>query len=489
MRPRILMPFILSIVLLGCEDESELPSTENISIQFEEGQQAISEEDGSPITITLTLNKPSTTNGTVVLEIDETIQTRIQTTPAHVNGLLAIPFTKGASQLQLSVSAINNSLVDGDVIAKIRIKPSPLFNTGERAEFQLSLHDDDEAAPPSSIVNFAEQVETITENSTEAIAFTLQFSAPVTIDSKIMIAVESLNASAFVTNPFAEAGVITLSAPAGTTELSFTLNPLNNAEVTGHTAVTFSIQAVTGSLVKGSHGLRKLTIKDDELTGKLRGYENSGGNDSEKRLYEYDAKGRIAKVNWETYTGFTRTGTDTYFYDGQDRLIKINKFPGRDVHYIWNNGRIERAEVYQDAVLKEYATYAYDEAGNIAGVEPYHRQPDGSFKRGLFSVYLYFVDGNVYKAMLFQDVEGQEEPVLIRTRTYDQYLPNLATISMFEIIPGVKSQKNLAGRYREETTETDATYWLTYEFNADGSPVKRTASATGSTQTTVYHYY
>ena len=91
--------------------------------------------------------------------------------------------------------------------------------------------------------------------------------------------------------------------------------------------------------------------------------------------------------------------------------------------------------------------------------------------------------------MLFQDVEGQEEPVLIRTQTYDQYLPNLSTISMFEIIPGVKSQKNLAGRYREEATGVDATYWLTYELNADGSPAKRTASAAGNTQTTVYHYY
>jgi hypothetical protein len=489
MRPRILMPFMLSIILMSCEDETELPSAEKNSIQFEEGEQVISEGDGSPIFVTLTLNKPSTANGTVALQIDENTQTRIQTTPTHTNGLIAIPFAKGTSQLQFSVGAINNTEVDGDVIAKIRIKPSPLFNIGERAEFQINLHDDDVAAPLPSIANFAEQIETITENSAEVIAYTIQLSAPVAIESKVMITVESPNASAFVTNPLAEDGIITLPAPAGTTELSFTLSALNNAEVTGHTDVTLSIHSVTGSVVKGTHVSRKLTIKDDELVGKLRGYENSGGVDSEKRFYEYDAKGRISKVNWETYTGFARTGTDTYFYDEQDRLVKINKYPGRDVHYLWNNSRIERAEVYQDDVLKEYATYAYDEAGNIAGVEPYHRQLDGSFKRGLFSVYLYFVDGNVYKSMLFQDVEGQEEPVLIRTQTYDQYLPNLSTISMFEIIPGVKSQKNLAGRYREEATGVDATYWLTYELNADGFPAKRTASAAGNTQTTVYHYY
>jgi len=488
MKKHFLLALLATSILFGCEDESTPTSNEGISIQFDESNQVANEDDDTEITVTLTLNKAATATGTVTLQIDNTTQARVQTTPAHTSGQVVLPVVKGASQLQFSIKAVNNEVVDGDVVAKIQIKPSSFFTVGERHEFQLTVHDDDEA-PVYSTANFTAQIEAVLENSTTSTTYTIQLSEAVATDSKVTVSVTSLNTNSFVTNPAVENGKIILLAPVGTASLSFTLATLNNSEVNGHTEVSFAIISTAGSIVKGTQLLQNLTIKDDELVGKLRGYENNGGVDSEKRFYEYDAKGRISKINWETYTGFTRTGTDTYFYDDEDRLVKINKSPGRDIHYLWSNGRIERAELYQDGVLKDYSNYAYDEAENLAGVDPYHRQQDGSFKRGMFSVYLYFVDGNVYKSLLYQDVAGQEEPVLIRTRTYDQYLPALAPVSMVEIVPGVKSQKNLAGRYREETLETDATYWLTYEMNEEGLPVKRTASSTGNTQTTVYHYY
>lgn len=480
------MPLLLGATLFACEDETDQPLPEIVSIQFEEVAKILREDDEA-ITLTLTLNKAAAAAGTVELEIDAGMRSRIQTAPAHTNGLVTLPFAKGATQLQFKVNAINNAVVDGDGIARIRIKSSEKFSTGERAEFQLTLQDDDEAAPVTSLANFAEQVETISENRTESLVYTIRLSATVATDSEVEIQVSSSNAATFVTNPVAQAGKIKLHAPTGTNTLSFTLTTINDAQVSGPTDIIFTINSVTGSVVKGTHLSRELTISDDELSNKLRSYETIGAGDSEKRSYEYDVNGRISKVNWETSVGYK--GTDTYYYDDQDRVIKVNKHVGRDVHYLWNNGRVERADVYQDDVLKEYANYAYDDHGNIAGVEPYYRQADGTFKRGLFVVYLYFLDGNVYKSLLYQDVAGQEEPALIRTRTYDNYLPNEAHISMVEIIPGVKSQKNLAGSYREETNGKDVTYWLTYEFNAEGLPVKRTASSSTDTQTTVYQYY
>lgn len=480
------MSLLLSASLVACEEESEAPSSspENNSVHFEDATQTLREDDATAITVTLAFSQPAAVRGMIDLEIDAGTRARIQTLPAHINGQLSIPFTKGASQLQFIVAAINNDVPDGDAIALIRIKPSEHFDSSEGAAFQLTLHDDDEVVIPS-IADFADHVGMIAENRTEPVVYSIRLSAPVALESQINIHVASSNTTTFVTNPAAESETITLTASVGTTELSFTLTPLNNAEITGATDITFSIQSVTGSVIKGTDVEQKLTISDDELTGKLRGYETVGA-DSEKRLYAYDAKGRIATILRETSTGFR--STDTYYYDAEDRLVKINKSPGRDVHYLWSNGRIERAEAYQDGALKEYANYAYDDHGNIAGAEPYHRQVDGSFKRGLFSVYLYFTDGNIYKSLLYQDVAGQDEPVLIRTRTYDNYLPNEAVIPMVEIIPGMKSQKNLAGRYREEGN-TDVTYWLTYEFNEEGLPVKRTASAPTDTQVTAYQYY
>lgn len=484
MKTRLLLFFILGTGLFGCGDD---PGTEpDISLQFEKSGQTIPEDEATATLLTLTFSRPASASGTVELEIDPETQARVQTTPVHANGLISIPFTKGTSQMQFSVKAIDNATADGDVIVTIRIKPSSRFGTGEQSELKLNLQDDDDDIV-SSVADFTGQDATITENKEEAVIYIIQLSAPVAIDSELEVMITSSSTSTFVTEPAIESGRIKLTAPAGTTGLSFSLAPTNNAAVNGHTDVTFSIHSVTGSIVKGTDLSRNLVIKDDELTNKLRSYETVGKGDSEKRSYEYDVKGRIAKVNWEISTGYA--GTDTYFYDEQDRLVKINKHPGRDVHYLWSNGRIERMESYQDNVLKEYATYAYDDHGNVAGVEPYHRQGDGSFKKGLYIVYLYFTDGNVYKAMIFQDVEGQEEPVLLSTRTYENYLSNEAVISMFEAIPTVKSQKNLAGSYRLETNGSDSSYWLTYEFNEEGLPIKRTASSPADTQTTVYHYY
>lgn len=487
--PKILLG-LLGAALVSCEDEEDkITAPEQMVIQFEGEQQSIREDDNSEITLTLVLSPVAASDGKVNLKVKDEAWQRLQTNPEHVKGTLELPVVKGASQLQFTIKAVNNSVNDGDVTAEISIEPSPAFIPGERNTFQLIIQDDDDPAPVQSIANFMEQVETVAENSRETIEYKIRLSSPAAIDSKIVIHVASGNAEVFVTSPAPENEKITLIAPAGTTELSFTLNTINNEELTGHAEVVFSIFSTEGSIIKGTQLSRKITISDDELAGKLKGYEIGGAQDAVKRFYEYDSKGRIAKVTWETYTPYKRSGTETYFYDAQDRIVKINKYPGRDVHFLWNNNRIERSEVYQDGNLIEYANYAYDQQGNVAGAEPYHRQSDGAFKRGLFVIYLYFNDGNIYKAMMYTDVPGKDEPVLLSTRTYDHYLATSTPVPMLEILPGVRSQKNLAGRYRVEENGFDFNYTLTYEFRPDGLPSKRKATSSNDTQTVLYHYY
>ena len=109
----------------------------------------------------------------------------------------------------------------------------------------------------------------------------------------------------------------------------------------------------------------------------------------------------------------------------------------------------------------------------------------------MFSIYLYFTDGNVYKALTYNDSQNSDEPVLVTTRTYDQYTNVSAPISMVEILPNVKAQKHLAGSYRMQnhSIDLDMLYSITYEFRPDGKPSKRIASASGDTQTVIYQYY
>lgn len=489
-----IMSGLLLVALMSCEDPEETVSDQLAEIQFQNTALTISENSNEGSQVALTLNRATTAAGTIRLIIEEEMRSRIQTNPMHVDGVLSLPVAKGVSQLLFNVKAVNNTIIEGNQTLLITIEESSGFVLGAKKTFELVIEDDDTNGPCPilSSASFIAQSETANENEVDAIEYKIILSPAVSAPSKVVVEINASKAGTFVTLPASVNNKITLEAPVGSTELSFTLNTINNTEITGHTEVEFSIISTEGSVILGSVVEQKLIISDDELAGRLKSYEISAGENGEKRTYEYDASGRVAKViTTRNAPHNTTTLTDTYFYDDQNRVIKRNLWLGRDIVYTWNNNRIERADVYQDDVLIQYANYGYDDAGNVGGVEPFYKQNDGSFKRGLFYIYLYFTDGNIYKALTYQDTPSSEEPILVSTRTYDQYMDIAAPIAMFEILPNVKAQQTLAGSYRYEQhlIDSDLTYTITYEFRSDGLPVKRTASAPGDTQVVLYDYY
>jgi hypothetical protein len=478
---------ILGIALTSCEEDAAVDQ-QPASIQFTSDALTLQEDDDLGVTVQLALSRSASSNAIIKLKIGDDAWQRLQTTPAHVVGVFDLPIAKGATTVQFQMKAIDNNIDEEDLTAEISLQPSSTFTLSERNTLEFTIQDDESPSPILSIANFREQVTSVSEKSIEGVQYEIQLSAPTALDSKVVISIAADNLAEFVTSPASENGKITLLVPAGATVASFTVNAINNAIVNGHSEVTFTIHSTEGSITRGEDLSRALTITDDELTGKLKGYEISG-NDAAKKFFEYDVKGRISRINWETNTPNKRSGTETYFYDEQDHLIKINKYPGRDIEYVWTNGRIERSNVYQDNNLIQYAHYAYDAAGNIAGVEPYYKQSDGSFKRGLFGIFLYFTDGNIYKSLVYTDVEGQEEPVLVSTRTYEHYRAELAPLSMVEILPTVASQKNLAGSYTVAESGFEFHYTLTYESRPDGLPASRTATSSQDQQRVTYQYY
>jgi hypothetical protein len=329
---------------------------------------------------------------------------------------------------------------------------------------------------------------TLAETKGEPVEITILLSQPVSVESKVIIRVYSDRTDTFIIDPQPENGELILNASVGDTILSFNVQPVDNSVVTGHSSITFSIAATEGAILTGAELTNVLTIQDDELALKVMGYETRGSGDVAKRVYEYDSKGRIAKVNWETRTPYARSGTHTWFYDDNDRLIRINKYPGHDVHYSWDAGKIWKEDVYQDGTLVQYTIYAYDAKGNIGGSHPYYRQSDGSFKGGLFLVYLYFNDGNIYKSLMYSQ-EEEADPVLLSTKTYDKYLEVNNPFPMVEILPSVRSQTKLATSYRVEENGFDFEYSITYQFREDGLPAQRIASSVGGSETTIYSYY
>lgn len=120
---------------------------------------------------------------------------------------------------------------------------------------------------------------------------------------------------------------VTLPVTAGLRVVGFKMIPVANNDITGELSITMTITGTSGSIRNGHNLEESLLIKDDELAGKPKGYEVAARNSILKKFVEYDTQGRIARVNWESYSPYYTHGTDTYHYDGNGRLAKIRKNP------------------------------------------------------------------------------------------------------------------------------------------------------------------
>lgn len=483
------------VILLAC-DEDPLSGEGNdlkIAVHFETATKEIN-EDAEEETIILRLDRPAPADAILFLKPGGDFAGNLTTAPEIVNGLIRITVQKGDVAAQIALKPTDNSDQHWHKTITLALHQlTPPFFSGTHPSINITIHDDETTHPyRESVANFIRQEATIEETYAAGIEYQIHFSEPVAIDSEITIALTAANGtygSDFVTEPEAENNLLILPVAAGSSVIRFKVKPVDNSYITGHLSMGLSISETSGSIRKGTHLQDTFTIKDDELTGKPRGYEISAGNIVAKRFYEYDALGRIAKVNWENFNPYRTAGTEVYHYDNDSRLVKIDKYPGREIVYHWSGERITRFDEVSDGQVRHYSELHYDESGNVGLVTSYHLQPDGTYAKGLFTLYLYFMDGNLFKSLTYQDTQDPEEPYLVSTKTYEGYIDAFNPFPMSEIVPTVKTQTKLATTYRIEEGALDKTYQMVYEYRPDGRPGKRIATATGDLQTAVYHYY
>jgi hypothetical protein len=144
-----------------------------------------------------------------------------------------------------------------------------------------------------------------------------------------------------------------------------------------------------------------------------------------------------------------------------------------------------RSETIENGIKKSYALYDYDQAGNIGGKATYYLQSDGSYKQSLTFIYLYFNDGNLYKQLTYTPSDGNEEYVLLSTRTYEGYLNVSNPFPVFEIVPTISAQIKLPSSYRMEENGVNLVYHFSYQVNENGLPISRSTNL----ETTIYAYY
>ena len=486
----------LALFLLSCDNDpiEQEGGAGKITVQFETGLREFIESSGEQV-INLKLSSPSPADGVLTIKPGSGALQNVTTVPAAEGGLIRIALVKGETNVPLKLIPIDNTVKEGERIFEFIIHElTTPFTSGTTNVLKVKVKDDETTSPVvESLANFISQSITLKETNQEGVEYQVHFSEAVAMDSEIKINVSSEQGTygvVFSTEPAAESGVVSLTVAQGARVIGFRIRPVNNNRITGELKINLAISETAGSIRKGQTLQQVLTIADDELVGKPRGYEVSATNTTLKKFYEYDEQGRISKVEWEYFTSYRTAGTDIYHYDQNGSIIRIDKNGWKQILYRWENGRIVRSDEQVNGVIQHYAEYAYDDHGNVGGVVSYHRQADGTYVKGLYTIYLYFLDGNLHKSLTYQDNQDPEaEPHLISTKTYDNYIEASNPFPMTEILPTMKAQTKLATTYRVEESGQDLTYNMTYEFLDDGLPAKRIASAPGDMQTAVYHYY
>jgi len=479
--------------LISCENEQPIPEGNSI-VQFADTQVMISENQTEK-KIVLNLSNPALQTGTVSIVFTSNQSVKFVTVPATTNGRIELPVIKGTNSVSFLIKPVNDTQHDGNKMFSAMISEvSPGFKIGTQHVLSISIVDDEGSFDDRVEANFPVNQMTVREDANGAM-ITVPLSAPAPAPGLIGIVYASENIGYgieirygidFITEPAVVNGKITIALASGSHQVSFKVIPINNQVWLGDRSMVFTLVTGQGSVRLGQGVVLKLNILDDEPAPKIKGYETVGGGWKVKRTYEYGYDNNLDKVTWEQYTPSYLGGTYNYEYY-QGRLHKMVENANRETYYVWEGGRIVKEEQYTNGLLSKYVLYNYDQAGNIGEAAFHYRQPDGSLKMGLLFVYLYYTDGNLYKKMAYNPVNGLENLSLISTVTYGNYL-DVENPFPLEILPNVNSQPNLPGTYREEANGSDLFFNFTYEFDNIGRPLKRTTTSTRGSETTTYHY-
>lgn len=165
----------------------------------------------------------------------------------------------------------------------------------------------------------------------------------------------------------------------------------------------------------------------------------------------------------------------------------MTELNGAVTQHLWKDGRIYKSERFEKEELKQRIEYAYDDAGNVGEMVYYDRQPDGTLQRSNVVLFLYYLDGNIYKKLTYY-IQEDNEPKLVSTQTFDDYLTQPNPVPMVTTLPHLNAQPNLPKSYQLETGGQILYYEFQYELRTDGLPVKRILISDKSAETTHYIY-
>tara|TARA_R110000823_G_scaffold295431_4_gene414966 strand:+ start:186527 stop:188032 length:1506 start_codon:yes stop_codon:yes gene_type:complete len=487
---RYFIPFLMfSLILTSCNEDDMDPVTDPVIVQFSTVETSFAENAESQ-SIAISFSKPANDDGTISLSIDGGTSENYTTVPASMNGLISLPVAKGASTATIQLVPVDNSVVNESITLTIKLKTVTTgFEIGTQNEFKAIITDDESPESVVSEANFISQNATLIETNETGLELQIHFSKPLVQEGQVIISYQSIKATEqhFRTEPALENGKLTLYAALNSSTVSFKVFPINNSIITGELEVMFRVDNTSGSITKGTNLMESVKISDDELTGKPKGYQTEGGSWGLKETIEYNERGDIYKVLIEKSTPAYSAHTETYYYDAQHRIERISQYENIDVLYTWHNNEISKSEEVNNGIVTKYTLYDYDNYGNVSGTANYSRKDNSDYRLDFTILYLYFLDGNLYKKMMYTPQNGED--VLVKTETFEHYTDGENPFPMVKILPNKNAQKKLPLSYQLEEGGANLSYTFSYEFRTDGLAEKRIASGGNVSETALYFYY
>lgn len=472
----------------SCDDDSIVVTS--ATVNFSASEVRVTENGQGSVTIALSSAVPSQQE--IVVSFDASATEYFTTTPAAVNNRIRIPVTKGSNSVMFTIAPVNNSLNDGNKVVDFSLETVPSkYTKGVKSTVRLVIEEDDNAQLNGPVADFLSLTSELNESNEEGhlVEVSLAKSELANGTIEFQLSSTAVYNRDFITEPAFVNNKLVLDVNGQSNNVSFRVRPLNNAVINDEPTVTFSIISTSGNIAKGAKLSTVVKIKDDELSGKPKGYEVLGGQWGLKRNITYFPNGDVKNIEITEAFPSERVRNESYFYNAAGRLEKVNQYPGIDLVYTWQDGRIIREDQVNHGQVTEYRLYDYDDAGNIAGVERWWRNRDGIFVKVSILVNLYYTDGNVYKTMLYSPVVGQEEPALVSTKTYENYIDAENPFPMVDILPNIKCQNKLPGKYTVEEGGHRFEFNMSYEFREDGKVSRRTARGGNISESAVYYYY
>lgn len=199
--------------------------------------------------------------------------------------------------------------------------------------------------------------------------------------------------------------------------------------------------------------------------------------------YYSDAKGNLIRVNYSYPVSSSEIFTDSYHYNSQGMLTKLD---GHDVYdFHWKNGRIVEADKYNGMWYgKSRIVYEY----NAAGLLTQTTEDNLDFLFSMKTTYTYFADGNLKMIEESGDFDNSGTYTLYYVTRFPGYKEAENLFPELIIIPGQIAQHHFpASMEFQHLTETGYDRIETYDYKYDSEG--RVIEKSFDNDRVVYQYY